>query len=349
MKQFNKKNSPMKKRTSSLTRNPTIFKFIIFLLAFAWITISAYLFFDAQRPLPRTPVHVESHFCLVDNCTQVLLSYLMNSTDIACAFFELSHPDILDFFEVHQAHILVDSQNAKNYTFPVILHNKSSYMHNKFCILDQSRVLTGSTNPTMSGLELSENNIIVIESATLAQSYLAEWNELETQAINKATHEETQHKTDSYISIAFCPEDDCEQTIASLLLQANESIDAMLFSFTSKTIGEILDKKSKDNAFKDNSSKMKMRIITDGKQNPQGNQIAILNKSIETKEITHKGFASGFMHHKVFIIDNKITITGSFNPSKNANTRNDENIVIIFNETVAADYSQEFERLWALE
>ena len=32
------------------------------------------------------------------------------------------------------------------------------------------------------------------------------------------------------------------------------------------------------------------------------------------------------MHHKVFIIDNEIVITGSFNPSESGNKRNDENV-----------------------
>ena len=39
----------------------------------------------------------------------------------------------------------------------------------------------------------------------------------------------------------------------------------------------------------------------------------------------------GTMHHKVFIIDEKIVVTGSFNPSKNADTRNDENVFGLWN------------------
>ena len=48
------------------------------------------------------------------------------------------------------------------------------------------------------------------------------------------------------------------------------------------------------------------------------------------------------MHHKVFIIDEEIVITGSFNPSKNADTRNDENILIINKKTMKkTDFSYE--------
>jgi len=52
------------------------------------------------------------------------------------------------------------------------------------------------------------------------------------------------------------------------------------------------------------------------------------------------------MHHKVFIIDNETVITGSFNPTKNADLRNDENILIIHNKWIAKKYLKEFEKVW---
>ena len=57
----------------------------------------------------------------------------------------------------------------------------------------------------------------------------------------------------------------------------------------------------------------------------------------------------GSMHHKVFIIDNEIVITGSFNPSKGADRRNDENILIIHSKEIADKYLKEFDRIWNLE
>ncbi len=52
------------------------------------------------------------------------------------------------------------------------------------------------------------------------------------------------------------------------------------------------------------------------------------------------------MHHKVFIIDNRTLITGSYNPTKSANTKNDENILIIHDERIAKKYLEEFEKLY---
>lgn len=52
------------------------------------------------------------------------------------------------------------------------------------------------------------------------------------------------------------------------------------------------------------------------------------------------------MHHKTFIVDGKVVITGSMNPSKNGDERNDENILIIYNEDLAQQYLGEFEYVW---
>ena len=59
-----------------------------------------------------------------------------------------------------------------------------------------------------------------------------------------------------------------------------------------------------------------------------------------------KDSSGGVMHHKVFIIDNKTVITGSFNPSNNADKRNDENVLIIHDKDVALRYLEEFKYLW---
>jgi phosphatidylserine/phosphatidylglycerophosphate/cardiolipin synthase-like enzyme len=53
------------------------------------------------------------------------------------------------------------------------------------------------------------------------------------------------------------------------------------------------------------------------------------------------------LHHKVFIIDDKTVITGSFNFSASAQDGNDENVVIITDPDLAAQYIAEFNRRWA--
>jgi phosphatidylserine/phosphatidylglycerophosphate/cardiolipin synthase-like enzyme len=54
------------------------------------------------------------------------------------------------------------------------------------------------------------------------------------------------------------------------------------------------------------------------------------------------------MHHKVFIIDSRIVITGSYNFSRSAETENDENLIVLHDEAVAAVYLEEFERVFGM-
>jgi phosphatidylserine/phosphatidylglycerophosphate/cardiolipin synthase-like enzyme len=52
------------------------------------------------------------------------------------------------------------------------------------------------------------------------------------------------------------------------------------------------------------------------------------------------------MHHKVFIVDGKTVIFGSFNFSKSANEVNDENLLIVDDLTLAAQFQDEFARVY---
>ena len=51
------------------------------------------------------------------------------------------------------------------------------------------------------------------------------------------------------------------------------------------------------------------------------------------------------MHHKVFIIDGSIVITGSYNPTGNGNKGNDENVLIIYSDDLAKKFENEFASL----
>jgi len=52
------------------------------------------------------------------------------------------------------------------------------------------------------------------------------------------------------------------------------------------------------------------------------------------------------MHHKFCIIDKTILITGSYNWTRSAAERNQENILVTTEEEVTKSYLREFEKLW---
>jgi phosphatidylserine/phosphatidylglycerophosphate/cardiolipin synthase-like enzyme len=52
------------------------------------------------------------------------------------------------------------------------------------------------------------------------------------------------------------------------------------------------------------------------------------------------------MHHKVIILDNETVILGSFNFSRSADEKNDENVLVIHDKDVAAQFRAEFKRIY---
>lgn len=57
------------------------------------------------------------------------------------------------------------------------------------------------------------------------------------------------------------------------------------------------------------------------------------------------GYDIGFMHHKFCVVDDNYVITGSYNWTYYAETRNVENIVISSDSSLIQSYSEEFRRL----
>ena len=54
------------------------------------------------------------------------------------------------------------------------------------------------------------------------------------------------------------------------------------------------------------------------------------------------------MHHKFAVIDAKTLVTGSYNWTRSASTGNFENLVLLSEDPIVAQFTEEFERLWNL-
>ncbi|MCC6986683.1 MAG: DUF1669 domain-containing protein, partial [Anaerolineales bacterium] len=54
----------------------------------------------------------------------------------------------------------------------------------------------------------------------------------------------------------------------------------------------------------------------------------------------------GQMHHKIMIVDESIVIVGSYNFTNSAESRNDENLMVIYNDQIAAFFIEEFRRVY---
>ena len=61
---------------------------------------------------------------------------------------------------------------------PVVADQAEGLMHNKFFIIDQSEVWTGSMNMTINGAYRHLNNLVQIRSTLIAENYTSEFEEM---------------------------------------------------------------------------------------------------------------------------------------------------------------------------
>ncbi len=224
---------------------------------------------------------------------------------------------------------------------PIVLDRNRAYMHNKFFVVDDHLIWTGSYNVTYNGTNRNNNNAIVINSPKLAKNYTTEFDEMfYDKKFGYRSPDIIPHKIirlgdGTIIKTLFAPENSVEDAIIEELAHSKERIFFMAFCFTSKPIFNILLTKHNDGISISG-------IIEDRMKNLQGSVYDNLVKhSIEVKLDENRHF----MHHKVLIIDDETVITGSYNFTRSANRKNDENILIITNPNIVDIYRKEYQRL----
>lgn len=291
---------------------------------------------------------------------ELLIRYINSSSrSFDGAFYDISSIRIADALiraskRGVKVRLVTDSDNLSGEAIEAIIEagipvaddNRSSLMHNKFAVIDDSIVYTGSTNATDNCAFKNNNNSLIISSPELALIYDAEFEEMFTQEIfgNRKEGSPLAPLLNRYyvkiddinINAYFAPENNIEKIINGRINKAEKSIRFMAFSFTSDVIGETMIEKFKNG------------ITVEGifERRGAGSEYSEYTKMLIEGIPVIKDHNRHNMHHKVIIIDDRIVITGSFNFSKNANSRNDENIIIIDSPDVAAQYYAEFKRLF---
>ncbi|HSL44220.1 MAG TPA: phospholipase D-like domain-containing protein [Anaerolineales bacterium] len=221
--------------------------------------------------------------------------------------------------------------------------NRSALMHNKFWIFDGQIVWTGSTNVTESGVFKQDNNAIVIQSPEVAAIYEREFQEMWDGQFGprSPSHLDDQiaNVNGSQIVVIFTSEDPALETaIVPIVKSATESVRFLTFSFTDFPLADAMSQRSKDGV------DVAGVFETVGSETDAAELRTLMCRSVPVRQDGNPGF----LHHKFIVVDERIVITGSMNYSTNAETSNDENVIIIDNPEIARLYIQEFERVWSL-
>lgn len=235
-------------------------------------------------------------------------------------------------------------------------------MHNKFLIIDEDHpdsnhcfVWTGSLDWNQNMGMGDYNNVIVVQSKQLARVYLQEFNMMWGDSIHGGGPNQANAKfgpckdstrshefliKGSKVELYFSPTDSLNNHILNLLSEANSDLYCGMFTFTlNNDANEIVQMRN---------AGAKTFVILDhygsGSYAPYN---SIFPSALAT-EFT--GFVSpNFIYHNKYLVVNPASLcedprvlTGSHNWTFSANTKNDENTLIIHNDTIANIYYQAF-------
>lgn len=283
------------------------------------------------------------YFCPEDDCGKELESRIRSANfSVHCALYDLGLANVADALSgkagMADVKLVIDGSNydEKLRLRNLRLDDGGQLMHNKFCVIDNDIVITGSFNPTYNDNSRNNNNMLVLRSRTLAANYGEEFRELWSGKFGNgaATKNQRLYLNGMVIENYFCPEDGCASKIISLIKNAESSVYFMSFSFTNEEIADAVIKK--DN--------LDVRGIFDSSQAAgkysQFKRMKAFGLDVKLDPNKYK------LHHKVFIIDNETVVTGSFNPTMSADTKNDENVIVIHDKVIAGLFLDEFDRLW---
>jgi phosphatidylserine/phosphatidylglycerophosphate/cardiolipin synthase-like enzyme len=246
--------------------------------------------------------------------------------------------------------VVMESDNRENSVpqalmdggLPILGDRREGLMHDKFVIIDRSEVWTGSLNYTVTGVYEDNNNLVHLRSVKVAENYTTEFEEMYTDDLFgpdtlAATPNPSVTVDGIRVETYFSPDDGVAAHLVELLQGAQESIHFLAFSFTSDEIGQVM----RDRA----GAGVTVSGVMDDSQ-VKSNQGTEFDAFVQAGLDVRRDGNPGLMHHKVIIIDRSIVITGSYNFTASAESRNDENLVIFFSPEIAELYLAEFERVF---
>lgn len=136
--------------------------------------------------------------------------------------------------------------------------------------------------------------------------------------------------------VYFCPEDACSSQIIRQIDRAQSYVYVAMYSFTLDSIADAL--------IRAKNRGVKVKVVMEKSQVGKGSEYEHLrNAGIDIRLDKNPAF----MHNKFMVIDGKIVATGSFNWSLHADTKNDENLLIVYSEELVEKYREEFFELWS--
>ncbi len=227
----------------------------------------------------------------------------------------------------------------------IVGDGREAFMHNKFVVLDEDILWTGSWNLTYNGTYRNDNNVVLVRSPALVENYSLEFDEMFTRHAFGPTSPPSVPYPDILLADAearietfFESEGNVRARLLKLIENSQASIRFMAFVFTDDALADAL------------IAAHERGVVVQGVL--EGRNLDIAGSDFDRLQgagVTVLPDGNPYaMHHKVMIFDETIVVTGSYNFTRSAAESNDENALIIHSPYVADRYLDEFDRVWSL-
>ena len=264
-------------------------------------------------------------------------------TDVAAALYDLDHPAICEALAAaaeagRRVQLVTEAQNPIDATCAAVLDaagverrtdTNPALMHNKVVVVDAQTTWVGSYNTTTLGTSTNGNNAVVLRDPTLAQIFLAELGQMiargrfGTKKLPGGTPSPIA-VGDGRVAVWFAPIQDVRTELLARIDAAQQRIDLLQFNFSDVGIAKAL--------VEAHLRGVAVRGVLDATNSAQ--DFSVLSMFMAAGVPVRLDDATGFLHHKVLVIDadgggDPWAITGSYNLSLNAANSNDESLVAI--------------------
>lgn len=130
--------------------------------------------------------------------------------------------------------------------------------------------------------------------------------------------------------MCFTPGEDCAGAVVAEIDSAKTQVLVQAYSFTSHEIADALTRARRRG--------IEVRVIVDKSQSGSRYEQGVLDKMAEAGVALLVDRAHAIAHNKVMVIDDARVITGSFNFTEAAQSRNAENLLVLRDAALAARY-----------
>ena len=309
---------------------------------------------------PRYPDRAADHHGGIDERLVSLIDATQKTLDVAIYDFDLQNVAqamtraksrgvvvrmVTDTDTVNQkdANVQAALKIVRDAGIAIVDDQRRPIMHHKFVVSDGVAVLVGSWNFTVGDTYRLNNNTAVLRSPELAANFANEFEKMFTRRQFGPT--KPKDKPHPVVTIAgarvetyFASEEDPSPRIVAAIREARSKVDFLAFSFTHDAIADAMLERSRAGV------KVRGVFETTGSDTRFSEFGRLQAAGVEV----YKDGSPYAMHHKVIVIDDHLTLFGSFNFSDNAADDNDENLLIVDDPVFAQPFTAEFTRMLTL-